>query len=249
MSSVADKNNCRKCGEERISKKQGLTCGMCNSWWHFKCMKGISMDIMGMEGDIMRIFGERAYLCIICKTNKHKRENTVNPLTESITLESRVKNLEEGMRQVAIGKKMAGERRTDRKENILVHGAAECESANMEEQRAHDEELIANLLRTIKIEETDEIDDLWRIGERKEGKMRPIGIRITDEQTRHKILENARFLARNDEWFKVYLTKDRTPRERLERKLSRAQPKRNEAKEEPEGSGRQRQPLTLGHFL
>ena len=53
-------------------------------------------------------------------------------------------------------------------------------------------------------------------GEEEESKPRPMVVRIEDDETRQRLLQNARKLAREEEWRKVFLSPDLTWQQREE---------------------------------
>ena len=105
---------------------------------------------------------------------------------------------------------------------------------------------VAQLAREIGVEVKGEIEVKFRAGKKAEGaeRPRPLIVRVADDETRQSLLENARKLARKDEWRKVFLSPDLTWQQREEareeeRKLrNEAEQKTEEAKNGGRGGGR-----------
>ena len=136
--------------------------------------------------------------------------------------------------------------REARSENIVVYGVAESVEREAEERKGHDKEKVSEIAREIGVELKGAVEVKFRAGKKKEGeeKPRPMVVWVEDEETRSKLLSNARRLARKEEWRRVYLSPDLTWQQREEARKEElklreeADRKTEEAKNEGRGGGR-----------
>ena len=135
--------------------------------------------------------------------------------------------------------------REERSENVVVYGLAESERDEVEERKEFDKKKMLELTKEIGVEVKGEVEVKFRAGKKRDdGKPRPMIVRVEDEETRQKILANARRLARKDDWRRVFVSPDLTWQQREEareeeRKLrTEAERKTEEAKNEGRGGGR-----------
>jgi len=54
---IVNGDTCRRCKKE--VKTSGVQCGMCSSWWHYRCEKKKKVEIDKL--------GEEMYVCSECK--------------------------------------------------------------------------------------------------------------------------------------------------------------------------------------
>ena len=92
--------------------------------------------------------------------------------------------------------------REERSENIVVYGIAESQREEAEERKEEDRKWVLEMAEAIGVGITGEIQVKFHAGKKTEGeeKPRPMVVRIADDDTRQRILENARRLARKEEW-------------------------------------------------
>ena len=136
--------------------------------------------------------------------------------------------------------------REERSENIVVYGIAESQREEAEERKEEDRKWVLEMAEAIGVGITGEIQVKFHAGKKTEGeeKPRPMVVRIADDDTRQRILENARRLARKEEWKRVFVSPDLTWQQReaarQEEKQLReeADRKTEEAKNKGRGGGR-----------
>ena len=136
--------------------------------------------------------------------------------------------------------------REERSENIVVYGMAESTEEGAEERRTEEKRKVVQMAEDIGVEVNGEFEVKFRAGKKVEGsdRPRPLIVRVADDHTRQMLLENARKLARKEEWRRVFLSPDLTWQQREEareeeRKLrSEAERKTEEAKNGGRGGGR-----------
>ena len=95
--------------------------------------------------------------------------------------------------------------------------------------------MVRDLAEAIDIEIIGEIEPKYRAGRKQDGgKPRPLVVKISDDETREKILQNARYLGRkDDDWKSVFVALDLTNKERDEAK-KKEDKMREEAKKRTE---------------
>ena len=131
------------------------------------------------------------------------------------------KEVEAGMEKAAKEVKEAVRTEmTERKEkavNVVVYGMAEAATDDIRERKDHDAKKTTEMLAAIEVEKDGEIEVMFRAGKKREdGKPRPMIVRVSSDETREKILLNARKMARKEEWRSVYVAPDLTWQQREE---------------------------------
>lgn len=108
----------------------------------------------------------------------------------------------------------------ERKMNIVVYGIDESDKEEAEERKKEDEKKVEEIANEIGVVMKGKVDVKWRLGKKVAGeaKPRPMIVRLEDVESRAKLLEKARFLARNvnPAWKRVYLAPDLTWQQREE---------------------------------
>ena len=130
-------------------------------------------------------------------------------------------------------KEMKKERRIEEKisENITVYGLAESEKETVNEQNEEDKDKIVEMARVMGVEIGD-VEIKFRAGRPREDgdtRPRPLIVKIADGETRAKMLENGRKLARDDDWRRVFVSPELTREQREEERK-----KEKERKEDAE---------------
>ena len=148
------------------------------------------------------------------------------------------KEIEDGMEKAKkeVKNEMATEmkEREERGENIVVYGVEEAKEEDPEERKRKDNEKMKELAEVIGVEVKGGMEVKFRAGKKKEGeeRPRPMIVKVEDEETRQKLLSNARRLARNDDWRRVFVSPDMTYQQREEA--------RNEEKKERKSEGKKK---------
>ena len=110
--------------------------------------------------------------------------------------------------------------REERKMNIVIYGIDESDKEEAEERKKEDEKKVAEIATEIGVATKGKVEVKWRLGKKVEGenKPRPMIVQLEDAESRAKLLEKARFLARNANpaWKRVYLAPDLTWQQREE---------------------------------
>ena len=131
--------------------------------------------------------------------------------------------------------------REERSENIAVYGLKESDKEEAEGRKEDDNKMMIELAEEIGVEVKGEMEVKFRAGKKRDDERpRPMIVRVADDETRQKLLANARKLARKDEWKRVYVSPDMTWQQREEareeEKKLRAEAERKT--EEAKNSGR-----------
>ena len=180
-----------------------------------------------------------------------KIENRSEQVTDKIV--GMEKEIETGMEQAKKEAKneMATEMkdREERGSNVVVYGIEESKEQEAEDRKADDGRRVRRMAEVIGVEVRGEIEVKFRAGRRREeegeeSRPRPMVVRVADDETRQMLLRNARKLAREEEWRKVFVSPDLTWQQREEarqeeKKLrEEAERKTEEAKNGGRGGGR-----------
>ena len=72
------KNPCGHCKDE-CKTRTAVTCGFCETWFHCKCVDGMTPEFIDTCDKMLKLGGGSAFLCVICcklagKINKSFRE-------------------------------------------------------------------------------------------------------------------------------------------------------------------------------
>ena len=114
--------------------------------------------------------------------------------------------------------------REERSANVVLYGVPEPVTGNAEQMKEEDEKKVKEMAEVMGVELKGAIERKFRAGKKDEtrGKGRPMIVRIEDEETRTKMLENARKLKRNDTWKSVFVSHDLTFKQREEARKEEA---------------------------
>lgn len=270
------KFHCGNCDEDtKGTVSTSIWCGICETYWHIKCIKGMTYEFVDTCEKLNKIYGGSSYLCTCCRKIIGKMSKTVQEIEAKMTksqqetetrmskmendlktaelerdaLKQRLENMETKTDQVkdkVIGvekeieagmekaktemtQEMAKEmrEREGRNENIVVYGVTESEKEGREEKEKEDKEKVMEMAKQIGVEIRGDVEVKFRAGKKKEDDTipRPLVVKIPDEETREKILDQARFLAKRDGWDKVYVAPDMTWKQREEAKKEEAEMK------------------------
>ena len=108
--------------------------------------------------------------------------------------------------------------REERSVNLVVYGVKESDKATGAEKQAEDVEAVNRMAEAIGVELKGAVEVRYRAGKKipEATRPRPMVVRIEDEETREKIVTNARKLARNEDWKDVFVARDLTYKQRME---------------------------------
>ena len=255
-SRAAKKTNCGHCKEDtKASAGTSITCGFCESYFHLKCIDGMTPEFIESCNKMNKMFGGSAFLCIIyrklaTKLNKSFQEVEIrmkgiedklkaaelerDALKEKVgrikdktdQVKDKVidmeKEIESGMEKAktemtqGMAKEMVD--REEKSNNIAIYGLKEAEEGK--EDWKEDEEKVKEMMQEIGVEIQGGVEVKYRAGRKRNenGRPRPTIVKIEDDETREKVLENARRLARKDGWADVFIAPDMTPKQREEAK-------------------------------
>ena len=139
--------------------------------------------------------------------------------------------------------------REERSENVVVYGMEESVEEDAEKRKDDDKKKMAELAAEIGVEVQGEVEVKFRAGKKRDdGKPRPMIVKIADEETRQKIMANAKRLARKEGWKTVFVSPDLTWQQREEaREEERKARLEAEAKtEEAKNEGRKGKYVVVG---
>ena len=105
--------------------------------------------------------------------------------------------------------------------NIVLYGLEESKEADKTKRDEEEKEKVKELAEVLKVEVKGDVVIKWRCGKRSEdatSKPRPMIVRVSDDETRENIFQNARMLANLREWKGVFVSPDLTYAQREEGK-------------------------------
>ena len=223
----------------KIFGGSAFLCGICRKLTAKinKSMREYEVKMVDVETELKKAELERKALA----ARIEKMENRSDQVNDKVV--GMEKEMEAGMERAK--KEFKDEMETERKEreerseNVVVFGLAESEEEEAEARKMHDQRKILELVKEITVEVKGDLEVKFRAGKKTEdGRPRPMIVKVNDEETRQKILTNARKLARKEEWKRVFVSPDLTWQQReeareVERKLrAEAEKKTEEAKNE-----------------
>ena len=171
------------------------------------------------------------------KAEIERMKNGTDQVKEQIVVMER--EIETGMEQAKkeFKEELTVEMRTREEKacNIVIYGAKESEKESAAERVVEDERFVRDLAEEIEVEIVGEVEPKYRAGKKQEGgKARPLVVKVSDDETREKLLQNARLLGRKDDnWKSVFVALDLTNKEREEAK-KKEDKMREEAKKRTE---------------
>ena len=170
------------------------------------------------------------------KAELERMKNGTDQVKEQIVVME--KEIETGMEQAKkeFKEELTVEMRTREEKacNIVIYGAKESEKESAAERVVEDERFVRDLAEAIEVEIVGEVEPKYRAGKKQDGgKPRPLVVKVSDEETREKLLQKARFLGRDEDWKSVFVSLDLTNKERDEAK-KKEEKMREEAKKRTE---------------
>ena len=63
---TAKKAPCGKCSEE-CKAGTGIPCAFCETWFHAKCIDGMTPEFVDCCDKLMRLYGGSSFLCVVCR--------------------------------------------------------------------------------------------------------------------------------------------------------------------------------------
>ena len=235
---------CAKCDANCTKSQHALQCNCCEQWLHKDCVEGMSEDYYDNVKKSVEVFGLSAFLCRTCrkvvvkltKGQKDMEGRMKAVERENETLRARVEVLEKkmtgyegGLKKVETGLEKAKEdvkeevrldfiEKEERSNNMVIYGLKESEKTDSKERVKEDEEKVLQIMESMEMEVVKaDVEVKFRAGKKREdGKPRPLIVRFKEEEKKERALNDARKLARKDEWKRVFLAPDLTPKQREE---------------------------------
>ena len=163
------------------------------------------------------------------------------------------KEIEIGMentkKEVASAMTAEREDRDARASNIVIYGVTESNETEAAKRMEHDEKIMKEIAEDIGVVIGDDVKVKFRAGKRRETgteevRPRPMIVGVDNEETRERLLANAKKLAKKDKWKRTFVAEDMTPTQREEAKKAdekarkEAEEKTEEAKKEGKTGGK-----------
>ena len=202
----------------RMTGGSAFLCMICR-----KLVGKINFSLRALQGQIKEINSqlqtaklERDYMT--AKIEKMENESA-QVTTKIVSIEKEVgeevaKAKEEVKEEMTVELK----EREEKSVNLVVYGVKESDKATGAEKQAEDVEAVNKMAEAIGVELKGAVEVRYRAGKKvpEATRPRPMVVRIEDEETREKIVANARKLARKEEWKEVFVARDLTYKQRME---------------------------------
>ena len=132
--------------------------------------------------------------------------------------------------------------REENSSNICIYGLPESKEDDAEKWRESEKTKVKEVTDQLGIQVNGEIAVKFRSGRmREEGaKPRPLIVKVTDDETREKIFQNARMLSREERTRRIFISPDMTPQQREEDRKAELARKENAAKRTEEAKNEER---------
>ena len=222
---------CKSCNNPVSNEEKALFCGRCRLWQHCKCVGVSNSDykVLNKQANVMwfckddcaaqaeKMFedvpqGSFAELTakinlLMNKFEDLKQENQHKEEILDRKIESKVKDVLQEEREVAL-----------RKMNLIAFRVEEAPFDSPKEQKLlHDSLIINDIMNELKIDTAD-ISSITRLGKESANKSRPIKLTVKDDTVKQEILKRAKDLKKCEKFQRVFLSPDRTPKQREENK-------------------------------
>ena len=186
---------------------------------------GLKDTITKLEGRIEVLEGEKE--AVARRVGKvEKRAEKVKEELEGVEREivnGMGKAMEDAKREV----KSEMKKEEEISANIVVFGVEESKKESAEERKMEEMKKMEDMVQAMEIELEGEIQIKYRSGAWKEElaatKPRPLVVRITDEETRARILNNSRKLSRAEGWKRIFVSPDLSLEQREEARKKESQ--------------------------
>ena len=242
-----------------------MPCQVCEEYTHPKCSK-MSNDLVQYLLDETKDGNDISWTCGPCKKVGKYLNNKVKVVAKKLEeLEQRIKSVEdenvkvkqdiedaskkgskndEDMKSIAeqVKKTIFTElrERKEKENNLLFHGVPELNDieATGSDRKKYDIDWISDIVREISVKmNVGDIKFCRRLGEKKNGKVRPILVGMRFVQTKIDCIKNSRILNEHGEesdFFGIYLVSDLTQMQREEEEEMGRQVHRLNAELEPD---------------
>ena len=232
---------CVKCGGIINEGIKALQCEFCANWACLHCTEvPESMYDLFMEKEVSSFLWSCESCIHAIPTIKNLgramqgiRDEQSQTKVELNRLNSKVDNLESSIEEKVQEAIEAYRDRESRKCNIIVHNIPESNKSEAKERREEDTMEVRRLFEDSLGLEEFEIQSTVRLGKKIEEKHRLLKITVGSVKTKRDILSNSKKLRNADEWSRVFITPDLTPKEREKsRRLREELKRRKDAGEE-----------------
>ena len=183
-----------------------------------------------------------------------------------VSMEMKTSKVEEGLegveKEVVNGMEKAKEEvkkdmgremkeREERSLNVVFYGVEESKAAEVEARKNEEKERVVEVIGCIGVELKEEVEIKFRAGKMNEGageKPRPLIVRISDDETRERILKDSRKLARSAAFRSVFVSQDLTWAQREEARKEEKQLRElaDKKTEESKNEGKRGRYLVVG---
>ena len=239
-----NKNPCGFCNKTTNST-HCIQCVICEFWHHKDCIPGMSEEYYKHLNGLKEAIGTVYWLCKKCDITNKKMNKMMNQLTGRVgelekkeeanakrwsdndeamkKLSSRVGEMEQKEANGAATATVFAEmkERENKKESIVVHNLPEPDENIKDGKRrqAADKEKFQEVIDVIgaNVNVGESVKFCRRLGEKKDGKPRPLQLGFKNRDAKDKIMENTKKLADMDaEWKAISVVHDLTKMQREE---------------------------------
>ena len=137
--------------------------------------------------------------------------------------QSEIEALKKSLKEVSAGKEEKNletleimseiEDRLRRRSKVIITGVDELASGSTSERQAHDENRVTAIMKELNL--SISVTQSVRIGQQRSEEGRLLKVTLDDEESRTKLLRNAKSLRTSPQFKRVFINPDRTPKEQM----------------------------------
>lgn len=105
----------------------------------------------------------------------------------------------------------------EKKQCVVAFGVKQKEHSTKVERKREEMEIAKKIVGHVEDEAVEDIEDVYRLGQYKEGKLRPLKIKFRSQQAASKVIQRAWKLSGSEEYGKVWIREDLSEDERAKR--------------------------------
>ena len=223
---------CRQCAEEVKAAQCAIACDKCAVFYHIECI-GVSKEKYKMIMEDAALDQPALhYYCPFCRVKCMEavakidllEGQTRNLASNVAKLTERVENLESKVvKTVSQNVRTELDERNDierRKNNVVVFNMPESNTKDSWYSNDIKQEDTAAIVKIISksvgvnVSKPNKIKDVLRLGQKNQGKPRPLKVFFTDIDVKRQVLQNSKRLKGSEHHSNIYINPDLTPKQR-----------------------------------
>jgi hypothetical protein len=224
--------------QTQVTTSKSIECDKCRNWFHQKCggITNPEFNLLSKSNSAICWYCED---CILKKKQGHEGAGNVDGKLDNILsiltgidgrmrgMDNRIANLEQqNVKQttyidnridVKVRDVVKEELDKDRRKlNLIIHGVEEITGGSASDSTANDQAQVQAVMEAVNPELPPAHSNILRLGEKKDGRVRPIRISVDSFNTKKSILGKSKVLSQHMKFSRVYISPDLTMAEREE---------------------------------